>query len=131
MSYLIDRQQAINALKDRYYKYGRFAKLEELVLVIENLPSAQPELIEQGAYVRGFEQGRTQGKIDANLQPEEAIPISWIEAMIKKFMMTGDAFSGLTASIIRVMLNEWKKEQEEGANSGAKNGRDIEWMNVT
>ena len=45
-------------------------------------------------------------------QSEEAIPISWIEAIIKKFMMTGDAFSGLTASIIRVMLNEWKREQE-------------------
>ena len=41
----IDRQQAIDALKDRYYKYGRFAKREELVWVIENLPSAQPEII--------------------------------------------------------------------------------------
>ena len=47
-------------------------------------------------------------------QPEEAIPISWIEAIIKKFMMAGDAFSSLTASIIRAMLNEWKKEQEGG-----------------
>ena len=45
-------------------------------------------------------------------QPEEAIPVSWIEAIIERFMMTGDAFSGLTASIIRVMLNEWKREQE-------------------
>ena len=45
-------------------------------------------------------------------QPEEAIPVSWIEAKIAKFMMAGDAFSGLTASIIRVMLNEWKREQE-------------------
>ena len=45
-------------------------------------------------------------------QSEEAIPVSWIEARIKRFMMTGDAFSGLTASIIRVMLNEWKREQE-------------------
>lgn len=79
---------------------------------LENLPSAQPELIAQDAYVRGFEQGRTQGMIDANLQAEKAIPISWIEAIIEKFMMADDAFSGLTASIIRVMLNEWKKEQE-------------------
>ena len=45
-------------------------------------------------------------------EPEEAIPVSWIEAIIKKFMMAGDALSGLTASIIRVMLNEWKREQE-------------------
>lgn len=36
----------------------------------------QPELIAQDAYVRGFEQGRAQGKVDANLQSEEAIPIS-------------------------------------------------------
>ena len=47
-------------------------------------------------------------------QPEEAIPVSWIEAKIERFMMAGDAFSGLTASIIRTMLNEWKKEQEGG-----------------
>lgn len=33
------------------------------------LPSAQPELIEHSAYIRGFEQGRTQGLVDANLQP--------------------------------------------------------------
>ena len=32
---------------------------------IEDLPSAQPELIEKTAYIRGFEQGRTQGMIDA------------------------------------------------------------------
>ena len=41
----IYRQDAINAVKDRYYKYGRFAKKEELVWSIEKLPSAQPEII--------------------------------------------------------------------------------------
>lgn len=51
-------------------------------------------------------------KYEPSAQPEEAIPVSWIEARIAKFMMAGDAFSGLTASIIRVMLNEWKREQE-------------------
>ena len=29
----------------------------------------QPELIEHSAYIRGFEQGRTQGIVDAKLQP--------------------------------------------------------------
>ena len=29
------------------------------------ITSAQPELIEKAAYIRGFEQGRTQGMIDA------------------------------------------------------------------
>jgi len=74
------------------------------------------------AYVakHSLEIGWTGGILDAidaiedlpSAQPEEAIPVSWIEAIIKKFMMAGDAFSGLTASIIRVMLNEWKREQE-------------------
>ena len=40
---LISRQAAIDAVSDRYYKYGRNAKLEELVWSIEGLPSAQPE----------------------------------------------------------------------------------------
>lgn len=40
---LISRQAAIDALRDRYYKYDRFAKIEELVWAVEALPSAQPE----------------------------------------------------------------------------------------
>lgn len=84
--------------------------------VLRGQPTAQPELIAQDAYARGFEQGRTQGMIDANLQPEEAIPVSWIESRIERLMMAGDAFSGLTASIIRVILNEWEKEQEGGTD---------------
>ena len=45
----ISRQGAIDALKDSYYKYGRFAKFEELVRVIRELPSAQPE---QSLYIQ-------------------------------------------------------------------------------
>ena len=43
MDDLISRKQAMDAVKDRYYKYGRFAKIEELAGVIERLPTAQPE----------------------------------------------------------------------------------------
>lgn len=86
---VINRQDAIDALMERFKRIPTTAIIAKNI--IENLPSAQPE---------------------------EAIPVSWIEAIIKKFMMAGDAFSGLTASIIRVMLNEWKKEQE-GGNDGA------------
>ena len=43
MSDLISRQAAIDAVKDRYYKYDRFAKVEELVWAIETVPSAQPD----------------------------------------------------------------------------------------
>ena len=32
---------------------------------IHSLPSARPELIKKAAYIRGFEQGRTQGIIDS------------------------------------------------------------------
>lgn len=42
----ISRRAAIDAIEDRYYKYGRFAKIEELVWSIEKLPPAQPELCE-------------------------------------------------------------------------------------
>ena len=45
MNDAISRQQAIDALKERYYKYGRFAKIEELVWSIERLPPIQPEIV--------------------------------------------------------------------------------------
>ena len=35
------------------------------IKILEMMQSAQPELIEKVAYIRGFEQGRTQGMIDA------------------------------------------------------------------
>lgn len=41
---LISLNAAIDALRDRYYKYDRFAKIEELVWAIEALPSAESEL---------------------------------------------------------------------------------------
>ena len=48
MSDLISRAAAIEAVKDRYYKYGRSAKVEEFAWAIEALPSAQPEIIACG-----------------------------------------------------------------------------------
>ena len=56
---LIKRQDAIDACKHAW------AKGLEPSQYIELIPSAQPELIEKEAYIRGFEQGRTQGMIDA------------------------------------------------------------------
>ena len=41
----ISRQAAIDAVKERYYKYGRFAKIEELVWSIERLLTIQPDII--------------------------------------------------------------------------------------
>lgn len=36
----------------------------DAVSLVGSIPSAQPELLEHEAYIRGFEQGRTQGMID-------------------------------------------------------------------
>lgn len=64
---LISRQAAINAHcmcscgKER----DEYCKCDDIPLWFDVLPSAQPELIEKAAYIRGFEQSRTQGMIDA------------------------------------------------------------------
>ena len=69
MEDMIYRQQAI----DEIQHIRRLAKLTDgdsvirvsaVKYILHNLPSAQPELIEKAAYIRGFEQGRTQGMID-------------------------------------------------------------------
>lgn len=64
MSDYISRQDAIDA----FWKLEaelRPSAIDVVLDMLKYLPSAQPELIEQAAYVRGFEQGRTQGMIDA------------------------------------------------------------------
>ena len=64
----------------------------------------------------GFNTALTAVEIDLeklpSAQPEEAIPVSWIEARIERFKAEDNAFCGLTANIMLVMLNEWKWEQE-------------------
>ena len=42
--------------------------ISESIGCLLNLSTAQPELIEKAAYIRGFEQGKTQGMIDAKLE---------------------------------------------------------------
>lgn len=56
---------------DRPYEFSRedYDALEMAIEALKKSSPAQAELIERSAYVRGFEQGRTQGMIDANLQP--------------------------------------------------------------
>lgn len=66
-----------------------------------------------GMYVQDIN-GRIREALEKlpSAQLEEAIPVSWIEARIKRFMTMDNAFGGLTANIMLVMLNEWKREQE-------------------
>ena len=59
----IYRAAAIDVVRNRVKKYTTPCVLA--VTDIQQLPSVQPELIEKSAYIRGFEQGRTQGMIDA------------------------------------------------------------------
>ena len=80
----ISRQAAIDAAKDRYYKYGRSAKVEELVWAVEALPSV------------------------------EAIPVEWIERKIARLKEMDNAFASLAAGQIRALLNDWRVEQNEG-----------------
>ena len=69
----ISRLAAIDALdgvkvNEEYcpeYDIGYNDGIDFAVSRLSVLPSAQPELIEKAAYIRGFEQGRTQGMIDS------------------------------------------------------------------
>lgn len=99
MNDLIERQAAIDALDFEIVHMTAYCDGKN-----EGNPLVQ--------YNKGLEDGKKAIEALPSAQPEEAIPVSWIEAIIKKFMMAGDALSGLTASIIRVMLNEWEKEQK-------------------
>lgn len=67
MSDLIDRQDALSCFHDWIDQRGDVHTADEMPEYqrIEQLPSVQPELIEKTAYIRGFEQGRTQGMIDS------------------------------------------------------------------
>ena len=92
---LISRKAAIDALWKALHEYEdktekQFQESEDLDVedwilhrifvqnmsdidrqTILNLPPTQPELIEREAYIRGFEQGKTQGRLDAlSAQPE-------------------------------------------------------------
>ena len=55
MQDLISRREAIRAITN----HNGVVDKSVAKRILTQLPSAQPELIEQGAYVRGFEQGRT------------------------------------------------------------------------
>lgn len=68
MDDLISRQAAIAyAISGRVRAEDgeKWIRVQEVRESLLNMPSAQPELIEKTAYIRGFEQGRTQGMIDS------------------------------------------------------------------
>lgn len=44
-------------------------------------------------------------------QQEEAIPVAWIEAKITRLIAMDNEFAGLTAHVIKTLLNEWRNEK--------------------
>ncbi len=85
MDDLISRQALMKEFSDfvRASNNSDFARTptwNDAVSLVGSMPSAQPELIEQGAYMRGFEQGRTQGMIDAQGEPMGTIKAEWTNA---------------------------------------------------
>ena len=68
MDDLISRKKAIDAIHSLYAIHGSegsWIDQKDAYKALAQLPSAQPELIEKTAYIRGFEQGRTQGMLDS------------------------------------------------------------------
>ena len=65
MDDLISRNAIEHLVMTKSYDLGEPIQKRLMMHDVESLPSAQPELIESMAYVRGFEQGRTQGMIDS------------------------------------------------------------------
>ena len=90
---LIDADAALEALIEkgqasRRYKLGEIWELngQEIREVLNALPS---------------------------VQPEKAIPVSWIEGQIERLNNMNNYFAKLTADIIKTMLNEWSKRRAD------------------
>ena len=63
---LISRQWLMECVNEGWIKFDTEKDENRFIHLVRDIaPSAQPELIEKVAYIRGFEQGRTQGMIDA------------------------------------------------------------------
>ena len=48
-----------------------------------------------------------------DVQPEEAIPVSWIEGEIAEMKSTGETSSYIFAELIDAMVRKWREEQHE------------------
>ena len=71
MEDMISRNDAYNTLTE-YYHHTTEIQHKALREALERVPDSQPELIEREAYIRGFEQGKTQGRLDTlSAQPEK------------------------------------------------------------
>ena len=70
MEEMISRNDAYKTLTE-YYHHTTEIQHKALREALERVPDSQPELIEREAYIRGFEQGKTQGRLDTlSARPE-------------------------------------------------------------
>ena len=82
-------------LRDRYYKYDRFAKIEELVWAVEALPSAQPtdaeiqrmQDIEQAALEKAYECGKQDAM--QRIPCEERLPEPGVNVLVDVYQEGG------------------------------------------
>jgi len=52
-------------------------------------------------------------------QPEQSIPLSWIEEYIERLCNARGIYSELRVNIINTMIDEWSEEQKGGVKHGA------------
>lgn len=99
------------------------------------LPSAQPEITdgqavehlqasgwmqnhdkqmyEMGLRERLADDGDSYDALLPSAQPEEAIPVAWLEEQAKWFKSKDNAFAKIEATNIRVMIKKWRSEKDE------------------
>lgn len=107
---LIDREQAIDALWKAMYEYED--KTEKQFLESEELDVS--DWILHRIFVQNMSDIDRQTILNLPpVQPEHAIPLSWIEGHIKWLKSLDNAFSTLIAAQISVMVNKWKDEHNE------------------
>ena len=100
-SELIERQQAIDAVMEYgaiWMEYSDAMDKDEIAqAALNNAKSTMIRILKELPSV----------------QPERAIPLSWIENEIKWLKSLDNTFSEITALQISAMVNKWRDEQNE------------------
>lgn len=100
---------------------------DKVVKELKQLPPAQPEVTEEA--VKEYCRKRCLCIVDsallkkyASAQPEEVIPVAWLEEQAKWFESMDNAFAKIEANNIRVMIKKWRMKKDE--RSDFKSGGD-------
>lgn len=136
---LIDRQVAIEAVEEsrrlNHHQDGKEACAHEyehrhFLKILRDLPSVQPEQSSEIQDILRYLDtvlhpiiSPDHWSVYAELhdmismlhsaQPEEAIPVAWLEKQAKWFESMDNAFAQIEANNIRVMIKKWRSEKDE------------------